>query len=135
MITLLYDKKCPLCDNYCQRLRLLDTVDGQNSELQLIDARQDSQAMQQITDMGWDIDQGMVLNIDDQWYYGADAIHAISLLSSRSGWFNQFNYWVFKSAWRSKMLYPVCRSLRNVLLKLMRVKKINNLQLDDNERF
>ena len=91
--------------------------------------------MSEITALGLDIDQGMVVKMNDQIYYGADAIHALALISSRSGLFNRLNYWAFRSKTVSRFLYPLLRSCRNLLLKILRRTKINNLGLVDNERF
>jgi hypothetical protein len=91
--------------------------------------------MKEITLQGLDIDQGMVLKVDNVLYYGSDAIHALSLMSSPSGVFNRANYWLFKSKTRSRILYPVLRSCRNLLLKTLQKTKINNLGLPDNDRF
>jgi hypothetical protein len=77
----------------------------------------------------------MVLKMGDELYYGSDAIHALALIGSRSGFFNRFNYWMFKSRMRSRMLYPVLRFFRNFLLKLLRRTKINNLKLENNDKF
>lgn len=100
-----------------------------------MDAREPSTAMDEITAMGLDIDQGMVLKVDDQLYYGSDAIHALALMSSRSDWFNRLSYQMFRSEAVAAMLYPVLRFFRNLLLKLLGRSKINNLHLPDNERF
>ena len=91
--------------------------------------------MGEITARGWDIDQGMVLKVGDQLYYGSDAIHALALICSRSGIFNRFNYWLFKSRTLSHVFYPVLRFFRNLLLKLLGRTKINNLKLENNARF
>jgi hypothetical protein len=91
--------------------------------------------MQMINARGLDIDQGMVLKLDDQLYCGADAIHALALLSTDSGIFNRLNYWLFRSAWLSRLLYPVLRALRNLLLKLLGRRKINNLGRAGSDRF
>ena len=91
--------------------------------------------MNEITDQGLDIDQGMVLKMGDQLYYGSDAIHALALISSRSGLFNRVNYWLFKSRTVSKVMYPILKTCRNLLLKMLGKTKINNLGLSDNERF
>lgn len=130
-IWLLYDKQCPLCHAYCRMARIRDAV----GELRLVDAREQSQLRQQITEQGLDIDQGMVLKLGDQLYYGADAIHALALISSRSGLFNRLNYWLFKSRWRAGLLYPALRAVRNMLLKLLRKSRINNLDLPGNQYF
>ncbi|WP_331343865.1 DCC1-like thiol-disulfide oxidoreductase family protein [Cellvibrio sp. UBA7661] len=130
-IILVYDKECPACDNYCQVVRIREDV----GELILLDAREPSAVMDEITALGWDIDQGMVLKMGSQLYYGSDAIHALALISSRSGFFNRMNYWLFKSKFLSHIFYPVLRLLRNLLLKLLGKSKINNLHLSNNSHF
>lgn len=130
-ILLVYDKQCPACHGYCQVVHIRETV----GELKLVDARESSAAMDEITSQGLDIDQGMVLKMGGQLYYGSDAIHALALISSRSGLFNRLNYWFFKSKTLSHVLYPVLRFFRNLLLKLLGKTKINNLGLKDNDRF
>lgn len=130
-ILLVYDKECPVCDAYCQIVRIRKSV----GELKLIDARSKNDIMDEITAKGLDIDQGMVLKMDDQLYYGSDAIHALALISSRSGIFNRINYWIFRSRILSAWFYPILRFYRNLLLKLLGKTKINNLELPNNEKF
>ncbi|GHG71516.1 hypothetical protein GCM10010919_22890 [Alishewanella longhuensis] len=91
--------------------------------------------MQEITSKGLDIDQGMVLKMGRQLYYGADAVHALALISSRSGVINRLNYQIFKSKNVSVLLYPILRAIRILLLKVLRKTKINNLNIKDNTKF
>ncbi len=130
-ILLVYDKQCPVCDNYCRLVHIRETV----GDLKLVDARGSSTVMDEITTRKLDIDQGMVLKMGERLYYGSDAIHALALISSRSGIFNRFNYWLFKSRTLSRIFYPVLRFFRNLLLKLLGKTKINNLGLQGNDRF
>ena len=130
-ILLIYDKECPACDNYCQVVRIKNDV----GDLRIVDARLDSDVLKEITSEGLDIDQGMVLKMGGELDYGSDAIHTLALISSRAGLFNKFNYWIFKSKTISKILYPVLKFARNVLLKLLKKSKINNLDLPNNDRF
>jgi len=130
-IFLVYDKECPACDNYCQVVRIRKSI----GKLTIVDARQDSQVMAELTAAGLDIDQGMVLKMGGQLYYGSDAIHALALISSRSGIFNRLNYWMFKSKSISHVLYPLLRFMRNSLLKLLGKTKINNLNRAGNDKF
>jgi predicted DCC family thiol-disulfide oxidoreductase YuxK len=130
-ILLVYDKECPACNAYCQVIRIRESV----GDLKIIDARDKSDVLDEITAKGLDIDQGMVLKMGDQLYYGADAIHALALISSRSGIFNRFNYWMFKSETISSWLYPMFRFFRNLLLKLLGKTRINNLGIQGNEKF
>jgi hypothetical protein len=91
--------------------------------------------MQDITARGLDIDQGMVLRTEGALYYGSDAIHALALMSSRSGVFNRLTYRVFGSKPVSRIVYPVLRLLRNLLLKLLGKTRINNLGVPGHDRF
>ncbi|MGR9074075.1 MAG: DCC1-like thiol-disulfide oxidoreductase family protein [Gammaproteobacteria bacterium] len=130
-IYLVYDKECPACDNYCRVVRIRESL----GELKIINARDACDIMDEITAAGLDIDQGMVLKIGERLYYGSDAIHALALISSRSGFFNRLNYWLFKSESVSRLVYPVLRFFRNLLLKLLGKNKINNLGVRGNDKF
>lgn len=130
-ILLIYDKQCPACRYYSRLLRIRESL----GDLQLINARENSEIMQEITARGLDIDQGIVVKIDNQFYYGADAVHALALISSRSGLYNRLNYGIFKSKNLSRYLYPLLRAMRNLLLKLLGKNKINNLGIEGNDRF
>jgi len=130
-ILLVYDKECPACNYYCRLAKIRETV----GDLKLVDAREPGSTMMAITAAGLDIDQGMVLIIGNEMYYGSDAIHMLAMLSTRTGFFNRLSYRVFKSKRISRVLYPIFRSSRNLLLKILRKTKINNLDIAGNERF
>jgi len=130
-ILLVYDRECPVCDAYCRMVRIRESVGA----LRLVNARDASGIMSEITAKGLDIDEGMVLKFGNTLYYGADAIHVLSLMSSRSGAFNRLTYWIFRSKSLSNILYPLFRFFRNLLLKLLRKARINNLGLPRRERF
>jgi len=130
-VYLLYDHECPVCDAYCERVAIRES----EGTLQRVDARQPGALMDEVTARGLDIDQGMVLKVDEALYYGADAIHELSLMSTRSGLFNRLNFWGFRFNSLSRLLYPVLRSLRNLLLKILGRSKINNLERPGNVRF
>ena len=91
--------------------------------------------MDEITAAGLDIDQGMVLKVGDRLYYGSDAIHTLSLMGTRSGLFNRMSFLLFKSKKVAAVIYPGLRFCRNLLLKILRKSKINNLNTDNNDRF
>lgn len=129
-ILLVYDRECPACNAYCQVVRIRESV----GDLRIVDAREYSEVMDEITSQGHDLDQGMVLKMGGQLYYGADAMHALALIGSRSGIFNRLNYWIFRSKTASAILYPVLRFFRNLLLKVLGKTKINNLEIGDNDK-
>src|SRR5688572_22731130 len=120
-ILLVYDKECPVCHTYCQNVQIRKEA----GELKIVDAREKSDVLNEITARGLDIDQGMVLRKGGALFYGADAIHELSLLGNRSNIFNRLNYWTFRTKTLSDILYPVLRGGRNLLLKILGKTKIN----------
>jgi len=130
-ILLVYDGECPACNAYCQIVNIRESV----GVLRIVNARNNSDVLREITAQGLDIDQGMVLKMGQQLYYGVDAIHMLALIGSRSGIFNRLNYWILRSKTLSAILYPVLRFLRNLLLKSLGKSKINNLEIQANDRF
>ncbi|PJG59278.1 DCC1-like thiol-disulfide oxidoreductase family protein [Aeromonas cavernicola] len=130
-VVIVYDKQCPACDYYCQLVRIKESV----GRLVLHDARSGGEIIERITAHGWDIDQGMVIQLGDSLYYGADAIHLLSLLSSQHDMFNKVTYWLFRYKWVSRCLYPLLKTLRNLLLKILKKTKINNLKKTRNSHF
>lgn len=130
-IDLVYDPKCPVCEFYCQRIDVSEAA----GELSRIDARQDSPIMEEITAAGLDIDSGMVVKVDNELYYGSEAIHQLALLSSRKGFINRIAYSIFRHRRAALILYPLLAAGRNLLLKILGRSRINNLDIVDNDRF
>ena len=130
-IHLVYDRECPACEFYCQRV----DVSPAAGKLIRVNAREHSPHMDEITSANLDIDAGMVLMKDGTIYYGSDAIHQLALLSSKTGLVNRLAHALFRHPRIAKLLYPVLAACRNLLLKALRRTRINNLDLTDNERF
>ncbi len=127
-LTLVYDHDCPVCRNYC-RVLVIKKAAG---EMTILDARENPPIMREINALGLDMDEGFVLKIGDQFYHGADAIHALALLSTGAGFFNRINYLVFRSQTLSRILYPVLKTGRRLLLILLGKSKLRNLQNTNN---
>jgi predicted DCC family thiol-disulfide oxidoreductase YuxK len=118
---LVYDGECPVCSAYVRYVRIRESV----GELTLVNARSDDGPwVRRIKEEGLDLDEGMVLIYGDRFYHGADCIHMLALLSSPSGFFNRINALIFKSPTLSKLLYPVLRAGRNLLLRLLGRSKL-----------
>lgn len=130
-IQLVYDRQCPVCDAYCRALARGGSLPG----LELVDARSRPAVLEEITGRGWDIDEGMALKVDGELHYGADAIHALAVLGRPAGAFGRGNRWLFSSARRARLLYPLLRAGRGLLLKLLGRSRINNLKIPGRERF
>lgn len=130
-VLVVYDKQCPACDYYCNMVRIKESV----GRLVLVDARDGGPVMEEITARGFDIDQGMVVKVGSELYYGSDAIHVLALMGTNKGFFNRLAYWSFRSRSLSRILYPILRACRNLLLKILGKTKINNLGISGNDRF
>lgn len=121
---LVYDGECPVCKTYCKYIRIREAV----GNLRLVDARQSSDLMDEITAAKLDIDQGMVLKFRDVIYYGPDAIHMLTLLSTSSGIFNRINYYIFSTKIGARIFYSIGKAFRTLLLKLLGINYIENLK-------
>lgn len=112
-LAIIYDNECPACRFYTQILNVKENI----GDATLINARDKSHPLiQTVEKLGLDLNKGFVLKIDDQLYHGADAIWKLSLLGSHSTFISKLNYWIFRSSFRSKLLYPVLTLGRKLLL-------------------
>lgn len=123
-IELVYDDQCPVCRTYCTNVKL----DDSSVKLELVDARKDSALMNDITARGLDIDEGMVLKVGDDLYYGSDAMHQIALRARKKGWSAWMNRLFFSTHGMAHIFYPAGKAVRNLILKLAGIEKIRNLE-------
>jgi predicted DCC family thiol-disulfide oxidoreductase YuxK len=120
-----YDGDCPICTTAAHALRIREAV----GPLHLINAREgaDQPLVREVTNLGYDLDEGMVIKFGGRYYHGADALGIMALLGSETGWFNRMNAALFRSPHVAKLLYPAMRGTRNTLIRLMGISKLNNL--------
>lgn len=119
---LIYDGDCPFCSAYVRMLRLQKVL----NDFRLIDARDSGWVVDLLETEGFDLDDGMVLRLNGQYFHGDDCIHRLALLSGPSDRFNRWNAWVFRSRRRARFLYPILRSGRNLALFLLGKKKFGD---------
>ena len=111
-IAIYYDGECPFCKRYTALLRLRDSV----GSVRLVNVRDDSATLNALQAEGYDLDQGMVVELEGRRYAGADAIHTLAILSGRSGLLNRIVARVFRLAWIAILLYPILRAGRAMTL-------------------
>ncbi|PLS20457.1 thiol-disulfide oxidoreductase DCC family protein [Neptunicoccus cionae] len=114
-LKIVYDGDCPFCARYVRFIRLKDTV----GDVDLIDARSDDPAVEQVRATGVNLNDGMALIDGDRIYFGDECIHRLALMSTPSGLFNRLNAAVFRSPALSRLLYPVLKTGRAITLRLM----------------
>jgi predicted DCC family thiol-disulfide oxidoreductase YuxK len=118
---IVYDGQCPFCSRYVQLVRLKETL----GQIELVDARNGGPRVDEVRKAGLDLDEGMVLKLDGRLYHGADCIHTLALLSTRSSWFNRVNAALFRSQRVSRLLYPALRAGRNTVLRMLGRSRLN----------
>lgn len=124
-LRLVYDGECPMCRRYVRLQRIRQDL----GELELIDARQESEARHELSAMGIDLDEGFALQIGERWYHGSEALHRLTLLGTRSGLFNRLMYRLFANPERTARLYPVFKACRTTMLKILGKGPIANRNL------
>jgi len=130
-VRVVYDKECPVCSVYCELAQRY----AEPHQLELVDAREASALMNDITRRGLDIDEGMVTEINGELHYGSAGIRELALASSRKNLFNACSRLVFGNARVARVLYNGLKAFRRVLLNVLGVKPVNNLQQPNSERF
>lgn len=120
--TIYYDGECPFCSRYVGMIKLREAV----GQVDLVDLRGDAALCDELTAAGFDLDQGMVVDLDGKRVGGADATHVLASMSTNSGFFNKLNRAVFSVPLLSSTIYPVLRSGRWFTLFLMGRATIND---------
>lgn len=118
---LIYDGKCPFCSRYAELLRLRESL----GTLRLINARDGGVDVDRIVAQGYDLDEGMVLVLGGQVHHGADCIHRLALMTTKSSRFNRLNGALFRSRTASRALYPILKFGRNVTLRILGRPKLD----------
>jgi predicted DCC family thiol-disulfide oxidoreductase YuxK len=118
---LVYDGACPVCSQYVRYVRIRDSAGA----LLLVNARDGGPWVDQVVRAGLDLDEGMVLFYGGRLYHGVDCVHMLALLSTRSGAFNRLTALAFSRPAVARVTYPIMRSGRNVLLRLLNRPKLS----------
>ena len=123
VILIIYDGACPFCNAYVRLLRLR----AQTGEVELLNARDTDARVTHYQEQGFDLNQGMLVVMGNVVHAGADALHVLATCSTRYGWFNRCNAWIFSSHLRSRLAYPLLRAGRRIALLMLGIPLIRNL--------
>ena len=110
---IIYDGECIFCQNYVRFFRLREAI----GSVELIDARSGGPRVEQYWSEGYNLDEGMIFVYRGRVFYGAEAVHVLASLSSRSGLLNRLNAAVFRSRPIANFLYPVLKLGRRLTLR------------------
>jgi predicted DCC family thiol-disulfide oxidoreductase YuxK len=110
---LIYDGECFFCSNYVRLLNFRAAI----GDLVLVDAR-DRSAVEALQIRPADLNEGMMLILGEERYFGADALHRLALLSTGHSQLNKLNHFVFQHRALSRILYPFLKTGRRTYLFL-----------------
>ena len=119
-IKIIYDGQCILCSNYVAMMRLKKNIEN----IKLIDARVEKEYVSEMTKKGLDVNEGMLVVYGDKLFYGSEAVHILSILSSNSNIILNFVNFFFSSKVFASIIYPFCKFGRSVILKISGKKMI-----------
>jgi predicted DCC family thiol-disulfide oxidoreductase YuxK len=115
---LLYDGECPVCSAYVAMARLRRLY----PDLEVLNARSEPGLVAELRRRGYEINEGMVLNLDGVVHFGADATRTIACLGGddRSSWWRRAGLSLLAAA-----PYPWLSRGRLALLTLLRRRLID----------
>jgi predicted DCC family thiol-disulfide oxidoreductase YuxK len=122
-IWIVYDGLCPFCSRYVLMYRIRQLIE----KVHLIDARSDDPLVRELSEKGFDLNEGMAVKWNGRFYYGADCLHVLALLGGEGSVFNRLNRWVFSRQRLARVLYPVLVSCRKLTLRILGRPPIENL--------
>jgi predicted DCC family thiol-disulfide oxidoreductase YuxK len=111
---LVYDGACPFCTRFATMVRLRAAVGA----VELVNARDGGPEIERLRAQGIDLDQGNVFSYGGRDYVGPEAMQAIATLTGLEGLFGRMVAWMIATPGRARLLYPLLRGVRNLMLKL-----------------
>jgi predicted DCC family thiol-disulfide oxidoreductase YuxK len=111
-MTIYFDGECPFCSRFAHFQELQRNVE----EVRLINLRDATADRRRLESLGFDLDKGMVLDIDGKLYPGDEAAHLLALLSTSASLLARLNRLALGTRTGSALLYPMLRLGRNASL-------------------
>ena len=117
---LLYDGECPACSSYVafSRLRRL------HPSLKVLDARGEPALVEELRGRGYEINEGMVMQLDGKIFFGAEATRQIARHAREGGVLRRALLDAIGDAPWSRALYPLLNRCRRLLLAVLGRKLI-----------
>lgn len=110
-IILIYDQDCYLCSNFQAYLALKKSYD-----IQFVDFNTHPDLVKSYAKKGYDIQRGMILDIDGILFQWEQAVMKIQTLIHGQTWFDKVLAYCMKTPWLVKVGYPIASAVRKILL-------------------
>ena len=115
-VKLYYDDECPFCKEYSKYIELRKQYD-----IEMCNARDNLDKIEEFRVKGYDINNGMIVEIEDDsmLYLGADAAKILDSMIAKKGFIDKSMSFIVKLPLFNSILYPILKAMRIVLLKLL----------------
>lgn len=110
-ITILYDKDCYLCSHFQQYLKL-----KQKTYISYKDIHEDSDYISSLEKKGYNLDKGMIIDINGTIYQWKEAIAEIEKLIDNQNRYDRCMKFAMSHKWIRELGYPVAQLARKILL-------------------
>lgn len=117
-----FDGECPFCKNYIKLQKFVESY----KNIQLLNARNHKQLVKFYLEKGFNVDKGMILNINGKIFFGDEAIWYISKITTRENFFLKLQSVIFKNIFIAKLIYPILRLGRFTFFKIFSKKFITD---------
>ena len=121
-IRIYFDKECYFCNNYTRLIKLKNI----GKKVELINLRNAKKVLPWFKNNGYDIDEGMVVTIDENIFFGSKAIYILSTMLEKKSLFNRLTLLFLNNQKKADFLYPYFVKIRNIFLKIKNIKKISH---------
>lgn len=116
---ILFDGDCMYCSDFARVMSLRSTL----GSLQLVNLRDHAELNTRLRELGFEPNEGMMFKHGTDIYYGADAVHVLSVASKSSGLWGVLAHFLFKNPARVRAVYPLMKLGRRITL-MVRGRKL-----------
>ena len=114
-INLYYDEECPFCKKYSKYIEL-----RKKYEIKIVNARESINKINNFRENGFDINDGMIVELDDKIYQGADAAKLLDDCILKDNFIDKFISFFVKVPIFKQIIYPIVLIFRRIILKISR---------------
>jgi len=112
-INLYYDDECPFCKKYSKYIELRKKFD-----IKIINARDSINEIKNFRTKGFDINDGMIIELDDNIYQGADAAKVLDGCTLKDNFLDNFFSFFIRVPGFKGIIYPSILFIRMIILKI-----------------
>jgi len=113
LITFIYDGECPFCNHFAELLELK----SQLNNIRILDGRKNKLLLRDLSNKGYDLDNGAILLKDENIYHGSSAINYVcSQIHNPTDKLLKLLTLTFKSKKRTNLIFPFLVRARRLVL-------------------